>query len=215
MDRIIALVTEGIVHPSLLTQRACESAFVSVAGQIGATFVRMQGPRALTAACARAPAVIVALWHRSAPDPRRVGVLDDWVRSGGRLLALHSALASFKGDPVYRELTGSSFLGHGRTGRFPIRLSEENEGGESLPADGAEAWRPGPLPESFTLVDEPYDVEVHGAQIWYRRSEVPVVWTRSYGAGRVGAFTPGHRAAVFGKASVRAVLTALVRWLLA
>jgi hypothetical protein len=64
--------------------------------------------------------------------------LDDFVRRGGGLLAIHSASASFKQEARYFQILGGRFVGHGPVEAFQLQPAAPQAGRRS----GRSATRP-------------------------------------------------------------------------
>jgi type 1 glutamine amidotransferase len=113
--------------------------------------------------------------------------LEQYVTSGGALLALHSGLA-YQTDGIYRRMLRGWFLHH-----------PEQKTVHYKPADGAAA---GQLHLSavsdFSFKDEHYFVHCEEAQTNVflcsesEDGESIAGWTHEYGAGRVLCLTPAH-----------------------
>ncbi len=156
------------------------------------------------------PDLIALYFHHPRVEPGTVAALCRYVGDGGALLAIHGALASFKGEPAYTDLLGASFAGHQPVGAREMRLAREG------------AASRGGLPGCVAVTDEVYEHEFrHEVDIWYRWHEggssergAAAVWTRGYAAGRVACFASGHRAAVWRSPGVVEVIAGLLGWLL-
>ncbi len=125
----------------------------------------------------------ILYFHQKKISARALATLQKYVSEGGGILAIHSATASFKDCPAYFEILGGRFLTHGEVRRFELIPTEEDK----LFADF----------ERFEMRDELYlhqldpQIQVHFfTQI--DRESIPVVWSSSYGAGRVFYAMPGH-----------------------
>ena len=140
--------------------------------------------------------------HAFRMAPGRMQRLAGWVREGGRLLAMHTAVICFDTEPEWLNLLGGGWrwgASH-HPPRGPLRIAPT----------GAEA---------FDLVDEAYhhlspaaDVEIlatcdagEGAQ--------PVAWTRRYGAGRVAVDTLGHDRQSLDTLGHALLIDGLIDWL--
>jgi hypothetical protein len=124
-------------------------------------------------------------------DPEDLSLLDHYVRSGGGLLALHTAVICFDAQPPWQSLIGASWSwqrsSHPAVGAVQIDCTDD----ASTHAVTASV-------ESFEIIDEVYGfldevddlrpllVSNHGG-----RSH-PLVWTRSSGSGRVVVDLLGH-----------------------
>lgn len=178
MTRPILLVTHGILHPPLAGRWALNRALRALPGFC---FEHVRSLENLPAAVERFAALVLYFHHKSL-SPAALTRLETYARQGGGILALHSATASFKGCPSYFEILGGRFVGHGRVEPFEM----VNCGGglfDDLP--------------NFTVTDELYlhelsaDIQVHFTAR-YEGRDVPVVWTRHHGRGKICYAGLGH-----------------------
>ncbi|PWH18597.1 MAG: hypothetical protein DDG60_00315 [Anaerolineae bacterium] len=180
MTRLILLVTDGIVHPPLAGRWALDR---SLRALPGLRFEQIRSLENLPAEVERFAALVLYFHHKTL-SPAALTRLESYARQGGGILALHSATASFKDCPPYFEILGGRFVAHGRVEPFEM----VNCGGglfDDLP--------------NFTLIDELYlhdfsaEIQVHFMSRHEGR-DVPVVWTRHYGRGKICYAGPGHTA---------------------
>lgn len=149
----------------------------------------------------------LVLYYHYPNTPLTAAELDafrSFVAGGGGVLALHSATASHKPTPGYFEVLGGRFTGHGPVAPLRIRPARTDD----------------PIfagIEPFTVDDELYlhelqpDIEMrfvtdHGGRA------VPVVWTRTAGAGRVCYVCPGHRSASVRHPAVKEIVRRGMLW---
>lgn len=144
--------------------------------------------------------------------PADLEVVDRYVRRGGALLALHTAVICFDADPLWHHLCGASWRWdvsshppYG-TARVDVTLA-----GRHHPVTRGE--------EGFVIDDEVYGfldevdglepllVSAHGGRTH------PVLWARSVGAGRVVTDLLGHDPASFAHPVHRRLLARAARWL--
>jgi scyllo-inositol 2-dehydrogenase (NADP+) len=112
--------------------------------------------------------------------------LTAYVKNGGALVALHSAVASFKDQPGFAELLGGRFKNHGAVIEFPVQMT------------GVDSVITRRLP-SFRITDELYVLdgfnadasEVLATAHWEGKDH-PVAYTRTYGQGRIFVLLLGH-----------------------
>lgn len=128
----------------------------------------------------------------------------NYVQRGNGLLVIHSGLAGYSDTPVLRGVLGGVFEHH------PPQCAVTVEPRLDHPLTQGCA--------PFTLTDEHYFVQLadtradvflatkseHGAQ--------PGGWTRSEGAGRVCALTPGHNLDVWLHPSYQTIIHNALRW---
>ena len=196
------VVSTGLVHPSVICRFNLKQALNRLSGSCKFTFTgSLPGLEKL----GREPFnAVVLYYHRRKIGESALDALLQFAASGGGVLALHGSMASFKTNKRYQELMGGKFTGHGRIQKIHIYTKD----GE-----------PGILtePVAFSVKDELYLHE------YDRQNEIvlacdnkgreePVLWTKSYGSGRVCYFSLGHRAAVFRREEVQKVIQEALLW---
>jgi uncharacterized protein len=163
----------------------------------------------------RAHAVIFANTSGELPLPDRPA-LRRFVRGGGAFIGTHSATDTLHSWPAYERILGGEFVRHGavQEGRLLVRR------------------RPHPitrrLPRSFLLTDEFYEfaAPVHApARVLVRLDpasvpdevgqDLPLVWVRRYGRGRVFYDALGHPPESWAHALHRRIVARGVAWALA
>lgn len=161
-----------------------------------------------------ASAVVLANTTGELPLPSRAALLR-FVRSGGALVGTHSASDTWHEWPAYAPLLGAEFLRHGssQTGRLLVE------------APGHAVVRG--LPRSYRLHEEFY--EFHSsprrrARVLIRldpasisdemRSDIPLVWARAEGRGRIFYDALGHFSETWGLPYHRRLVTQGLAWAL-
>ncbi len=149
--------------------------------------------------------------HAVALDPADLAVIDRYVRGGGGLLALHTAVICFDADPTWHALVGASWR-WGRSSHPPLGPVEVTP---------TEAGHDHPLTRGigrFVLEDEAYGfldevddldpllVSAHGGRAH------PLLWARPVGDGRVVTDLLGHGPASFEDPTHRDVLARAATW---
>lgn len=167
----------------------------------GFSFERAKSLEKTPAALEEFSALVLYYHHKTLSD-LALRRLDDFVRGGGGVLALHAATASFKGMPAYFDILGGRFIGHGRVEAIEVQqVKEVVFGGIG----------------DFVVRDELYlheskpGIEVHFAAMHGGR-EVPVVWTHRHGRGRVCYAVPGHTSAAMGHPAYQELLRRGLKW---
>jgi len=145
----------------------------------------------------------ILYFHQRKISARALATLQKYVTEGGGILAIHSATASFKDCPTYFEILGGRFVSHGEVTRF-----------ELIPNKDDKLFRDF---ERFEVRDELYihqlnpQIQVHFiAQT--DRDPIPVVWSYSYGAGRVFYAMPGHCSETMNNRAYQRLLLQGLRW---
>lgn len=153
-----------------------------------------------------------ASWaYELGPDQERA--LDAYVRGGGGVLALHTAVICFDAVPAWHRLTGASWdwdrSSHPPLGPVEVTIT---------PAGAAHPVTAGL--GDFTIHDEAYgflDVEpdvVALATAPHGDTQHPVVWARAIDRGRVVTDLLGHGAESMAHPDHAAILRAAARWAL-
>jgi len=179
MTKRILFISDGYFHPPLPARKVLQRRFLRDGGY---HLVRIKSLEEFPDSFGSLSAVVLYFHHREVSDAS-LEKLRAFVSGGGGLLAVHSATASFKGQPEYARLLGGSFAGHGPVSEFDCIPEADGEVFSGLPR--------------FSVRDELYlhefepGIRVHYTS-FYEGEKVPVVWTRTYGQGRVCAAVPGH-----------------------
>jgi len=139
--------------------------------------------------------LIVPVWTMGKLTKEQFGNLSEAVKGGVGLGGVHGGMCdAFKNRFGYMWLAGGQFLGHPYVGQYTVRLTTEL----SPITDG--------LPSHFTYSSEQYYLMVDPgnvilAETLYehdgRRVIMPVIWTKTWGAGRVFYSALGHCAKEF------------------
>lgn len=180
------LVSEGLVHPSLPARFFLQRALMTLPSY---RFQRASLLEALLHLAMDPFRAIVLYLHHETISADALECLEDFVRGGGGLLAVHSASASFREEERYFDILGGRFVEHGPIEPFEVRPAAP---GPATPQESVF----GDIP-AFSVKDELYRHEYDpGNQIhFYTPVEEecePVVWTRRYSQGRVCYCALGH-----------------------
>ena len=186
LEPSILLVSEGLVHPSLPARFFLRRALVTLPGY---RFRRAPSLEALPPTATDRFRAIVLYLHHETISPGALERLEDFVRGGGGLLAVHSASASFQGEERYVDILGGRFVEHGPVEPFEVCPVEP---GLTTPQEAIF----GDIP-AFSVKDELYRHEYDpGNQIHFYTpigdEREPVVWTRRFSQGRVCYCALGH-----------------------
>ena len=116
-------------------------------------------------------------------DAQKNGLLN-FVASGKGYVGVHSAADSFRDCPDYRSMVGGWFITHPRYRQYQVSIVDpEHPITEDL--------------DEFLVTDEQYitdydpRVDVLASALWKGRA-MPVVWTKTWGKGRVFYLALGH-----------------------
>ena len=136
----------------------------------------------------------------------------EFIKAGRGFIGLHGASASFKSHPKYFEMLGGRFIGHKRFKSFKvINIDKEHPITSGL--------------EDFTVKDEPYRHEISKskdihilAKADYQDVDIPnlepIMWTKSYGDGRVFYCSLGHRTNSLKSPTFQKIIQRAVKWVI-
>ncbi len=229
------------MHPSVKAQRVLNNNIKQFlrSNNYSAKVRTVRRLRVLTRLSPGNPDLLVLYYHLKKIRPVQLAGLQQYVYSGGRVLAVHSATASFKAFPSYFEVLGGKFDGHGPVEKFEVAYTEN----DMITSDNSDASKhPASLtkesvqknqafsvtgvpdfsnvPKHFTTVDELYLHRFFGTvQVYFRASgasadKVPVVWGRKYGKGTVFYCVFGHTAESISSGPPADVILSGIKWLL-
>jgi uncharacterized protein len=194
----VLLVTDGIFHPTYFGRMALHR---SLKQMDGFAFDHISSLEKLPAD-SRSYAAFVLDYHHKTLSAQALGKLNEYVKSGGGVLAIHAATASFKQNLPYFKILGGRFTGHGPVKEFVVRKIRE---------DVFQGFG------DFTVKDELYihelqaDIDIHFTAK-YKGRDVPVVWTYRYGQGRVCYAVPGHTTATMKNVTYQKLLQRALAW---
>jgi type 1 glutamine amidotransferase len=175
------LVFDGLFHPPWLGRRNLERSLRMIPGW---AFKRVPSlEKTLQLAMDSFPCLALYFHHKTLSQPA-LDRLDQYLRQGGGVLAIHSASASFKEQSQYFQILGGRFREHEPVEKFWVNPSDEK--------DDIFSGIPG-----FALQDELYRHEYDPTNQVHFTTTVdgeiePVVWTRHHGKGRVCYCSLGH-----------------------
>lgn len=135
----------------------------------------------------------------------QITALSQWLRNGGRLLALHSASVAARQNLEMRALIGGAFTGHPPIGTIDVKSI-----GEAHPIVGDVA--------PFAIFDELYrhDLEPSVTVHWVAtdgEGEHPVAWSHRVERGRVAYLALGHDARAWKNPAFERIFRQTLRWL--
>jgi len=136
-------------------------------------------------------------------------IIDRFVSNGGSLLVLHSGLAGYPTDGIYRKLVKGHFIEH--PPEHPqIKISPINNVNELTQGI-----------EGFNIVDEQYfvDVDEEDTQLFLEAKSKEfgssvAGWAHSYKGGKVSCLTPGHTLKVLENNMMSKLIINSVAWCL-
>ncbi len=139
--------------------------------------------------------LIVPVWTMGQMEGEHWQNLDAAVKSGVGAAGVHGGMGdAFRGSLGFQWMTGGQFVGHPHVGDYRVRLTDvAHEITDGMPVEwdyNSEQYYMQVDPGVTVLADTVY---VHDG----RRAIMPVVWTKTWGAGRVFYSALGHVAQEF------------------
>lgn len=128
----------------------------------------------------------------------------EYIRTGHGFLAIHSGIAEYDGNYIFRSLLGGIFDHHPEQCLVTINPIKDNQLTTSV--------------HSFTVLDEHYFVTVDDPTIDIfltassEHGQQPAGWRRHEGNGRVGVIAPGHNLEVWIHPSYQTLLRNIINW---
>ena len=195
----ILLVSDGIFHPPLWGRMILHKFLRKMDGF---AFEDVHSLEKLPADVNNFSGLVLHFHHKQI-SPEALARLDEYVKNGRGILAIHSATASFKQNALtYFEILGGRFVGHGKVELIEVK-NQNSEIFSGIP--------------NFTVSDELYlhelndKIQVHFTTR-YGGKDVPVVWTKLYGEGKVCYCVPGHTSGSMKNQNYQRVLQRGLEW---
>ncbi|MDR8391973.1 ThuA domain-containing protein [Aliifodinibius sp. S!AR15-10] len=164
-------------------------------------------------------AIVIIYYWSQAPE-QELEKLDRYVRQGGALVVVHSALAGFWKQDIFDGWTGIAYrerdadyghnLAFNKEGQRIIRSPGEGDGSAHAPIDTFRIETKDPnhpimqgLPETWMQARDELYYNLRGPNTNIRVLAVaqapdgtyaPQAWVRRHGSGRIFCLTPGHHA---------------------
>ncbi len=194
------LILHGLVHPTWLACRRLRRVLETTPGL---QFQHARNLESLLQIDLSQLSSLVLYFHHKQISRAALERLDEFVRGGAGLLAVHGAAASFKSEPGYHQIIGGRFIGHGPVARFEVRPKPDQQLFRDI--------------GSFQIRDELYRHEFEPSNEVHFFTSVdgeqePVVWTRRHGEGRVCYCSLGHTSQVFRHPAVFKILRRGLMW---
>jgi type 1 glutamine amidotransferase len=137
--------------------------------------------------------LIVPIWTMGRLSKEQGKSLCGAVRAGTGLAGFHGGMGdAFRGELEYEWMTGGHFAGHPYVGPYEVRRTAAGKSHEATAG----------LPDAFAYTSEQYymlmdpGVEVLAETAYLhegREVAMPVIWTKSWGLGRVFYSALGHK----------------------
>ena len=176
----------------------CAERFAQALGERGYEVERFDSMEVLDDADhLQAADLIFPIWTVGTLTKERETNLAKAVRAGSGLGGFHGGMGdAFRGSITYEWMVGGHFVGHPHVGRYAVKVTEPSS---PIVAD---------LPETFDYDSEQYymlidpAVDVLATTVYEhdgKRCDMPVIWTRTWGEGKVFYSALGHVDAEFEK----------------
>ncbi|MGC8970636.1 MAG: ThuA domain-containing protein [bacterium] len=138
--------------------------------------------------------------------PEREKGLLEFVSNGGGFVGIHSATDSFRGSRAYIDMIGGEFLTHPPQHEFKIFLKDKNH------------YLTIRMPD-FSIYDEMYHLQNYDPSkvkliaytIWQGK-EIPMVYTKEYGKGRVAYLANGHSLQALSHPELQKLIIRSIAW---
>ena len=196
----VLLVSDGLVHPSWRARGRLQRSLQTMSGY---AFQQVASVQVLPQLDIFSFKALVLYFHHKTISPSALSCLDEFVRRGGGVLAIHSATASFKQEPHYFKILGGRFQMHGTVQTFTVYQAQTS--------DVFGALVPFQIKDELYIHELEPDIAIH-FEAMHQGKSVPVVWTRHYGAGRVCYAMPGHTAESMRHPMVHEILKRGLAW---
>lgn len=194
----VLLVTDGFFHPPLLGRLFL---YNTLRKMQGVSFEHVNSLEKLPSDLKNYSALVLHFHHKSI-STMALSNLNQFVQSGGGILAIHAATASFKETYSYFNILGGRFIKHGKIGKIEA-INHKSQIFSNIP--------------NFVVRDELYIHELND-QIMVHFSarlegnDIPIVWTHLYGKGRVCYALPGHTTGSMLNPTYKIVLQRALDW---
>jgi len=128
--------------------------------------------------------LIVFYWTTESITEEQKRGLMNHIAAGKGFVTFHSGADSFRGDPDYRAFVGGHFIGHPKYRTYQVSVTET----KSPITEGI---------DEFMITDEQYFLDFDPrvevlANALHKGGLMPVLWTKSWGKGRVFYSALGH-----------------------
>lgn len=147
--------------------------------------------------------------------------LGEWIENGGGFVGLHSATDTFRGSgapPEYGEALGGQFAWHGPNFEGVVRIVDRPHFAVASIPTAWEVYDEWYVFENINrdnirvlaVLDPPEEVRADHPR--YDTPELPIIWVRSYGNGRVYYNAMGHVPELFEDRTFQMALVDAVTW---
>lgn len=187
MKKKILVISKGLLHPSLICRQALKKVLNNYTDMYEFTYENtLNGIEKLTD---NTYTSVVLFFHEFTLPDNLLNILKKYTENGGGLFAVHGPMASFKTNDEYLKILGIKYKGHGKIEKMTVEDANT----------------------SFEVKDELYihEHDPNNKVLFtsnYQGFDEPVMWTRTYGKGKVACFSLGHCPKTFKKEEVKKIL---------
>lgn len=139
--------------------------------------------------------LVVPVWTMGQMAKEQWAGLDQAVKSGVGVGGVHGGMGdAFRGNLGYEWMVGGLFVGHPHVGEYTVKLTAKKSPiTEGLPKEFPYKS------EQYYMMTDPGNTVLATTDYAYegRKAKMPVVWTKSWGQGRVFYSSLGHAAQEF------------------
>lgn len=150
--------------------------------------------------------VVYTTGYRDQLTPERERGLLGFIKNGGGFVGVHSAADSFRGNRAYVEMLGGEFKTHPEFHDFTVSVVDKSHYITTRVPD-------------FTISDELYILQSHDpstvnllARTPWQGKQMPMVWTKNYGKGKVVYLANGHDLRAWTNPEMRKLLVRSISW---
>jgi len=220
LNRKLLVLSAGMVHPSWPARRNLNRILLSIKDN---EYIFSSSIESFKELDINKYAAVILYFHKQYVSVESLKALDEFVKNGGGLLAIHSASASFKKHPEYFDILGGRFINHGKIEEYIVRPSytattEQLETGNIVNGISDNVSYLFSDIDEFKVKDELYFHEYRPENTIHfyvekNGKKEPVVWTRHHGKGRVCYLAVGHCAKSLKNPCVQKIIHSGLKWI--
>jgi len=150
--------------------------------------------------------LVIPVWTMEHLEPRLIQALLDAVRQGVGIAGFHGVIDSFRDEAEFHYMLGGQWVTHFE---FAVRTYEVAiKAGNNPLTQGLTNFEV--TTEQYYLLVDPANTVLATMQV--NQTEMPVVWTKSYGKGRVFYCSLGHSVETISHPSAQQLITRGMVW---
>jgi len=194
----ILVISKGFIHPSIICRNTLKNTLNKISLKYSFTYINSF--KKINKTFLKTYDGIILYYHEKIIAEAVYECIVNYVNEGGSLLAIHGALASNKGNKNYEKLLGAKFIGHDTITKIKVEILEA--------IDDLNVT-------NFEIKDELYINKLESNcnvifQSKYKNKNIPVVWHKKQGKGKVVALILGHKYRTF----LAFEIIEIIRWCL-